>query len=184
MKKDHCLLFISLTGAFSPSPFPKADNKQVLQPYSESHKKQSKKGYSPQKRPSGHNLSSKFGTDNKGSIPPNLIPTINHSININENFDENQIPINMITSPNASSNDHYLQSCRKNNIQPHPARFPKAIPEFVIKLCTEPDDIVLDPFAGSNMTGSVAEQLNRKWIAIEMHEPYLKGSKYRFENLT
>ena len=37
-----------------------------------------------------------------------------------------------------------------------------------------------DPFAGSCTTGSVAEQLNRKWLCIDNEVEYLKGAKGRF----
>ena len=40
--------------------------------------------------------------------------------------------------------------------------------------------VVLDPFAGSNVTREVCERLNRKWIAIEIVDDYLKGSNFRF----
>jgi DNA modification methylase len=40
--------------------------------------------------------------------------------------------------------------------------------------------MVLDPFAGSNTTGAVAEKLQRFWIAVDNVESYLEGSKYRF----
>ena len=62
----------------------------------------------------------------------------------------------------------------------NPARFPAALPEFFIKLTTEPGDIVLDPFAGSNTTGSVAEDLQRRWVAIEIDREYLRASGLRF----
>jgi len=57
----------------SPTPWPKAGNRRVLQPYSESMKVLLEKGYKPQMRPSGHDISDKFGTDNGAAIPPNLI---------------------------------------------------------------------------------------------------------------
>lgn len=38
----------------------------------------------------------------------------------------------------------------------------------------------MDPFAGSNVTGDVAESLKRRWIAFEIKEEYLKGAKFRF----
>jgi DNA modification methylase len=41
---------------------------------------------------------------------------------------------------------------------------------------------VLDPFGGSNTTGFAAESLGRRWITIELREPYLKGSMLRFPN--
>jgi len=46
-----------------------------------------------------------------------------------------------------------------------------------------PGDIVLDPFAGSNVTGEAAEDLGRKWISLEIVENYLEGSKYRFASI-
>lgn len=55
------------------------------------------------------------------------------------------------------------------------------MPEFIINLCTEVGDVVLDPFAGSNMTGRVAETLQRKWLAFEIDRTYLDTSKIRFE---
>jgi len=60
----------------------------------------------------------------------------------------------------------------------HPARFPAALPDFFIRLLTDTDDIVLDPFAGSNTLGMVAEKLGRRWVAIEMEEDYLRASRY------
>ena len=63
----------------------------------------------------------------------------------------------------------------------HPARYPRAFPEFFIKMLTEEGDVVLDPFAGSNTTGATAESLQRRWIAFESVEEYLRGSKFRFE---
>jgi site-specific DNA-methyltransferase (cytosine-N4-specific) len=48
-------------------------------------------------------------------------------------------------------------------------------------MITEPDDVVLDPFAGSLTTGAVAEELERRWIAGEAVEEYLKAGTYRFE---
>lgn len=62
----------------------------------------------------------------------------------------------------------------------HPARYPRGLPEFFIQILTDEYDVVLDPTAGSNTTGAVAESLRRRWIAFEAIEEYLEGSKYRF----
>jgi site-specific DNA-methyltransferase (cytosine-N4-specific) len=62
----------------------------------------------------------------------------------------------------------------------HPARFPASLPQFFVRMLTEPGDIVIDPFAGSNTTGVVAEGLQRKWIAMEQVPEYLETSKVRF----
>lgn len=161
----------------SPSTNPKANNKRVLKPYSESQHQLMKNGYKAKLRPSEHQISTKFDTDNGGAIPPTLIKD-DEVEGIGE-----PIPVNVIAASNTSSNDIYQRRCREEGIAPHPARFPTALPEFIINLCTEEGDIVLDPFAGSNTTGFVAERLNRKWLAFEMNEEYLEGSKFRFPEL-
>jgi site-specific DNA-methyltransferase (cytosine-N4-specific) len=65
-------------------------------------------------------------------------------------------------------------------LKPHPARFPSEIPEFFIRMLTDPGDLVVDPFAGSCVTGEVAERLKRKWVCVEIVEDYLKGALARF----
>lgn len=143
---------------FSKSPYPKADNRKILQPYSDSMLELLEKGYKAKKRPSGHDISTKFQKNNGGAIPPNLI-----------------------TLANTESNSSYLRACKRAGIKPHPARFPEGLPRFFIEYLTEPGDLVLDPFAGSNTTGIAAERLGRNWVAVEMNPEYLEGSKFRFE---
>lgn len=141
----------------SPSPYPKASNRRVLQPYSDSMKDLLKNGYKAKKRPSGHDISEKFSVNNKAAIPPNLIAL-----------------------PNTESNSYYLRYCAAHDIKPHPARFPAGLPEFFIRMLTEKDNVVVDPFAGSCVTGEVAERLQRKWICIDTVEEYLEGAVGRF----
>jgi site-specific DNA-methyltransferase (cytosine-N4-specific) len=143
---------------FAKNEFPKADNRKILQPYSESMKSLIKNGYKAMKRPSGHDISSKFAVNNGGSIPPNLIQIAN-----------------------TESNSHYLRRCRELGIKPHPARYPEKLVQFFIDFLTDKDDLVVDPFGGSNVTGSVCEHSNRRWIVSEMQAEYLEGSKARFE---
>lgn len=145
---------------FSKMDFPKADITKVLAPYSSRMKlllKNSEKYYSPKKRPSGHDITTRFGEDKGGAIPPNLL----------------QIP-------NTESNSHYLRCCQTAAISGHPARFPEKLPEFFIQFLTEVGDTVLDIFAGSNTTGAVAEALNRNWLAFEIDQSYLAASAFRF----
>jgi len=52
---------------------------------------------------------------------------------------------------------------------------------FFIKLLPDEGDIVLDPFGGSNTTGTVAEKLERRWLISETVKEYLDGSKFRVE---
>lgn len=175
----------------SKAPHPKANNKRVLRPYSEAMKNLLKNGYEAKLRPSGHDISTKFKNDCGGAIPPNIIAETGYDSGIIGspvlgNFNwilENDLaqPVNVISASNTASNDYYQRRCKQEGIKAHPARFPHALPEFVIALCTEPKDLVLDPFAGSNMTGRVAETLERRWLAFELDENYLKASQFRFE---
>lgn len=91
------------------------------------------------------------------------------------------IPPNLLEIANTESNSHYMKRCKELGIKPHPARFPKSFADFFIKFLTLEGDLVLDPFAGSNTTGYAADLLNRRWLAFEIDESYLEGSKIRFE---
>ncbi len=141
----------------SKTPWPKASNKRVLWPYSDSMRDLLKNGYRAKLRPSGHDISEKFSVDNGAAIPPNLIAVAN-----------------------TESNSRYLRLCNQNDLKPHPARFPAEIPEFFIRMLTDEGDCVVDPFAGSCVTGEVAERLNRSWLCIDNVEEYLKGACFRF----
>lgn len=54
----------------------------------------------------------------------------------------------------------------------HPARFPVGLPDFFIRLMTEPGQLVLDPFAGTGTTGVAAERLGRRWLLAELNSEY------------
>ncbi len=141
-------------------PFVKADNRRVLKPYSEAMKHLLRNGYQPRKRPSGHDISDKFQRDNHGAIPPNVLQFAN-----------------------TGSNSYYLRRCKEENLNPHPARYPEELPAFFMDFLTEPGDLVLDPFAGSNVTGAVAESLGRQWVSIELNRDYVRASQIRFEQI-
>jgi len=146
---------------FSKSERPKADVRNVYAPYSDRMKqllKDPEKFYKPAKRPSGHDVADTFGNrENKGAIPPNLL----------------QIP-------NTDSNSHYMRVCKTLDRERHPARFPAGVPRFFIEFLTDPGDLVVDIFSGSNTTGYVAEGLGREWIGMEMRRPYAALSAIRF----
>ena len=55
----------------------------------------------------------------------------------------------------------------------HPAPFPLVLAENLIKLTTEPGDIVYDPFGGSGTTALAAQQLNRQAITTEVDSKYI-----------
>ena len=126
-------------------------------------------------RPSGHVIRSSFDKVGEGAIPGNVVE--------DAMADEPGFPVvdAMLKFGNNAANDEYARRSKELGLKMHPARFPSALPEFFIKLLTEDDDIVIDPFAGSNTTGVVAEGLKRRWIAIEQEAEYLEASRVRFE---
>lgn len=144
----------------SKSEWPKSDITKVLAPYGDRMKKLMEdpdKFYKPKVRPSGHDIGKGFAKDNGGAIPPNLL-----------------------SFPNTESNGVYMGACKLVGMGAHPARFPAKLPEFFIKMLTEPGDTVLDIFAGSNTTGQVAEAEGRKWLAFEQRADYAAASAFRF----
>lgn len=145
---------------FCKTPWAKANVSKVLVEYSDRMKKLIEDPgafYTPTKRPSGHDIGASFGKDNGGAIPSNLL----------------QIP-------NSESNGCYLRGCKVVSAKGHPARFPAKLPEFFIRFLTDPGDIVLDIFAGSNTCGQVAEREGRRWLAFEERLDYLASSAFRF----
>jgi len=108
---------------------------------------------------------------------PNLIEL--EPINLNRDV---RLPPNVFCIANTQSNDFFLHTCRKTGIVPHPARMPLELANFFIDFLTDPGDIILDPFAGSNTTGFCAEKLGRKWISIEIDENLGKQSIIRFQD--
>lgn len=142
----------------SKTPWPKASNRRVLVPYSKSMQILLANGYDAKLRPSGHDISHKFVIDNKAAIPPNLLAV-----------------------PNTESNSYYIRYCRNHELKIHPARFPSAIPEFFIRMLTDENDLVIDPFAGSCVVGAVCERLKRKWMCCEIAPEYIGGAIARFD---
>ncbi len=142
---------------FSKTTAPKASNRRVLNEYSKSMRDLLANGYKAKLRPSGHDISANFSKDNGGAIPSNLLQIAN-----------------------TESNSEYLRLCRKNGLKPHPARFPRGLPEFFIKMLTHEEDVVLDPFGGSMMTGAACETLRRHWVGIDLLPDYIEASKFRF----
>ena len=109
-------------------------------------------------RPSQHELSKVFQNDNGGAIPSNVLIV-----------------------PNTRSSDPYVRACRAEGLPIHPARCPLPVPDFFVRLLTQPGDLVVDPFGGSNTVGFVAETLDRRWLSMEIDPAYAQGSRLRFQ---
>jgi len=157
---------------FSKSPNPKASNLNVLREYSADMIRLNQRNLRGTVRPSGHVIRESFTKlDPGGAIPPNVV----------EGDWDDDAPESMLKMGNNSANDAYTLRCKEEGIKIHPARFPASLPRFFIKMLTEHNDLVVDPFAGSLTTASVSETLERRWIAGEAVEEYLRAGTFRFE---
>jgi hypothetical protein len=143
----------------SPVEKPEANNRRILKAYSPAMLRLlARQKYNSGKRPSEHRIgATSFLTNNSGSIPSNVL-----------------------TFGNTRNTDSYLTYCHRHDLVPHPARMPSGVADFFIKFLTRPRQLVLDPFAGSNTTGAVADLLKRRWISIEVNKDYIDASRGRF----
>lgn len=159
----------------SKTPWPKANNRAVLKPYSPDMERLVRRGVRTTVRPSGHAIKASFSNgDAGGAIPSNVVEEAVPS--------DTATPTDLLRFGNNAANDQYTMRCKAAGIRIHPARFPAALPEFFVKLVTESGDLVVDPFAGSNTTGATSESLDRRWLAVDQVEDYLRASYFRFEN--
>jgi len=200
-----------------PKPKPEANNQRSLSEYSESHQKLITTGqYNSGERPSGRTPgSNSYISDNGGAIqknmfeeagPASLIDSFASALKNTENpktqlrtIIENPVDYlkdlgSLIRASNTASNTPYLKKCKEEGVKPHPARFPREIPEHFIKFLTPGPErypwdrgrfdrpVVLDIFAGSNLTGAVAEEQGRYWLAFEKDQEYVENSKLRFSD--
>lgn len=144
---------------FSRTPRPYADNRSVLKEYSPAMRKLlDRQSYNPGRRPSDHTIGeTSFLRDNGGAIPSNMLE-----------FSGSRV------DPN------YRKWCADYGIKQHPAKMAEGLAEFFIRFLSRENDVILDPFGGSNTTGAVAESLGRRWTTIERDYDYLFGSIGRF----
>ena len=159
----------------SKTPWPKASNQRVLkETFSADMYRLQRKGLKETIRPGGYKINSSWSDiKTKGAIPSNFVQ--------GDLFDlETEPPESVLIMGNNTANDSYTLRCKAEGLKVHPARYPRVLVEFFVKMLTDERDIVLDPFAGSNTTGAVAEALRRHWLAFDNVEEYLAGSKFRF----
>jgi site-specific DNA-methyltransferase (cytosine-N4-specific) len=171
----------------SPTTRPKADNRKVLREYSSSMKKLIERGnYNAGSRPCEHVIGAEsFKTDNGGAIPPNVggieaLPSLDAEITPMRFAEFLEQNTNLLKASNTLSTDAYRLFCVSRGAPVHPARMPSTLVEFFIRFLTDEGDTVLDPFAGSNTTGAMAQELNRRWLSIEAEWTYAANSIGRF----
>jgi hypothetical protein len=176
----------------SPTTRPKANNRNVLRPYSRAMERLLAKGsYNGGKRPSSHVIGqTSFLNDNGGAIPPSVIDRMldpEHVQSLFEDFQMEECGESFLEYSNTVSSSDYRTFCLSNGLPLHPAVMNEKLAEFFIRFLTDEGDLIYDPFGGSNTTGAAAEKLNRKWVITERDETddgkplnFLKGSRGRF----
>jgi len=91
-----------------------------------------------------------------------------------------------------------IEACKTNGLAPtnllefrfennekrvHEAQKPLSAVEFLIKLTTREDQVVLDPFMGSGTTAAACMRLKRNFIGFEINKDYYDRSIHRLEIL-
>lgn len=172
----------------SPTTRPKADNRKVLRKYSPSMQRLIETGkYNSGPRPSQHLIGTdSFKADNGGAIPSNVggtegLPSLDTTITPKRFAQFLSESENLLKAANTVSSDDYRSFCLAQGVPVHPARMPRTLVEFFLRFLTDEGDVVLDPFAGSNTTGAVAESLGRRWISVEADWTYAAHSIGRFD---
>jgi site-specific DNA-methyltransferase (cytosine-N4-specific) len=156
---------------YGKSDRPYADNRSVLKEYSPAMKKLlERQSYNHGSRPSEHTIGeTSFLADNGGAIPSNFL-----------DIPDNHSFLNWLEFAGSAVDRQYSNWCKENKIKQHPAKMQTGLVEFFIRFLTKKNDLVLDPFGGSNTTGSMAEKLGRRWVVTEPNPTYIEGSLGRF----
>lgn len=178
----------------SKSDRPKANNTNVLTPYSRDMERLlERQKYNGGRRPGGAFVNEEsWKKRHAGAIPPNTFqlafqddPSAAEPLDLWTNF---------LSVGGSESGSRYHRAFKaleaehakdlaalRERVRKHPARFPPQIPEFFVRFLTDKKDLVVDPFAGSNVTGKVAATLGRRWASFELHRYYLEPSIARFD---
>lgn len=142
-----------------------ADNRRVLQPHSERHKKLIARGGESRhgSYADGRYVvkPGKFGAPTPGRIPRNVLEIGTH----------------------CAGQRAYKAAAREMGLPAHGAPFPEALVEFFVQYLTEPGMLVIDQFSGSATTPAVCERLGRRWLAADVMAEYIRGGATRFDEV-
>ena len=76
----------------------------------------------------------------------------------------------------------YKKAAKAKGLAVHGAPMPLKLAQFLIEFLTQPGDLVVDPFAGSQTTADAAQRLGRRWLTAEIMAEYVLGGASRFEH--
>lgn len=160
-----CVNRVQLTTAYEPilwftnDPLRvRSDNRRVLEEHTERHRKLMHAG--------GAQRAAEYG-DGAYKLRPDSYGRIT----------EGKIARNVLQRGHACRDTAaYRQHAQALGLPLHGAMQPTSIPDFFIRLLSEPGDLVADLFGGSTKTGLAAERLGRRWIVTEWILQYLRGA--------
>jgi DNA modification methylase len=142
----------------------KANNNRVLQPHKERHLKLIQQG--------GENRYTNYG-DGAYRLKPGSFG----------NATAGTIPKNVITRGHRCSYGlQHRRIAEELGLPTHGAPMPFSIPEFLIRFLTEEGDMVVDPWAGRNMTSLAAELLGRAWMSGELMLQHIRTGAELFRD--
>ena len=139
-----------------------ADNRRVLEPHTEAHKKLIARGGVQETRVNGDGAyrlrPGAYGNPTAGRIPRNVLQVSNHS----------------------ADQRAYKVKARGLGLQPHGAPMPLELARKLVRFMTDVDQLVVDPCGGSMTTGLACELEGRRWAATDLVFDYVRGAAERF----
>ena len=140
-----------------------ADNRRVLQPHTDRHKKLQTGG--------GESRHARYG-DGAYRLSPGSFgaPT------------GGRIPRNVLCHPTGPGRSYSSHDAMKLGLPGHGATMPLSLASQIIGFLTDgaANHLVADPFGGSGTTALAAENLGRRWLITEASAQYSAGSSLRF----
>lgn len=138
-----------------------ADNRRVLQPHTDAHRKLMLAGGERRQAVHGDGAyrikPGSFGRVTEGRIPKNVLRIGN----------------------NCAAQRQVKHDARAQGLPHHGATMPLALARFLVQYLSREGDLVVDPFAGSLTTAQACEELGRRWLCSEIVAEYLMGGRLR-----
>jgi hypothetical protein len=142
----------------------RSDNRRVLQQHTDRHLSFIK---------SGGQQKSVTNSDGAYNLHPGRF----------SNLTAGRIPRNVLAMGHSCSDQReYKRQAKAMNMTAHGAAMPLKLASFLIEFLSKPDDLVVDPFAGSFTVAKAAERLGRRWLSTECMLEYVLGASTRFTN--
>lgn len=142
-----------------------ADNRRVLQPHTEDHKKYMASG--------GAKTSYTYGDGayvrRKGDF---------------SNITKGKIPRNILKYSNYCKTGREANNLAKHlGIAPHAAKMPYSLANFLVNFLSKPGGLVVDLFGGTLTSAEAAENNGRQWVVVERIWEYIRQSFVRFKQV-